>query len=319
MINLTGGHQAQASDRDKAWTIAWPISLTIHMSAFILLYFVFTGTSDPLGQASVIREVRFVEPSPALEDRPVIRSGAAPSLGSLLEAPTTERLALPSMGAQLTAGPSVIGLSANQGRSGASAVFSTLPRQSPPEVIFFGSSANGYKIVFVVDRSGSMWDQFALVRDELLAALARLEPSQQFQLIFFSSGTPVLMKPAVFLDASAANRQAAYDFLQQIASLDPASGPTDPAPALRAALILPRGPADVIFLLSDGDFPETLLATVKQVNPQGHTQVNTIGFGYKGGSKLLRDLAVYNHGSFRFVQTAKPSEQTKSSLDTLLH
>ena len=75
----------------------------------------------------------------------------------------------------------------------------------------------------------------------------------------------------------------------------------------------------MIFLLSDGDFPEMLLTTVKKVNPQAYTQVNTIGFGYKGGSKLLRDLAASNRGSFRFVQTAKPSDRAKSALDTLLH
>ena len=126
------------------------------------------------------------------------------------------------------------------------------------------------------------------------------------------------MKPTVFLDASPANKQAAYDFLQAIAGLDPASGSTDPAPALRVALTMPSGPADVIFLLSDGDFPQTVLAMLNRTNPQTRTQVNTIGFGYKGGSKLLRALAGANRGSFRFVQTSKSPIPDKSTLDNLL-
>jgi hypothetical protein len=278
----------------------------------------FARTGDPLAEARVIREMRFVEPSPTLEDRPVVRSEAAPALGSLLEPPAAKVSSIPSMGPQLAQGPSVIGLSSNQNPTGVSAVFSTAPRRSPPEVSFFGSSATGYRIVFVVDRSGSMWDQFGLVRDELLSALACLEPSQQFQLIFFSSGRPLQMNPAVFLNASPANKQAAYDFLQRIASLDPASGITDPAPALRAALTIPTGPADVIFLLSDGDFPDAVLAAVNKSNPQARTQINTIGFGYRGGSKLLHALAAGNRGSFRFVLASTSSGRAKSSLDALL-
>jgi uncharacterized protein with von Willebrand factor type A (vWA) domain len=185
-------------------------------------------------------------------------------------------------------------------------------------VSFFGSSAAGYKIVFVVDRSGSMWDQFEFVRNELLAALARLEPSQQFQLIFFSSGKPLLMKPSAFLVASPAKKQMAYDFLQKIARLDPPSGPTDPAPALHAALSLPSGPADVIFLLSDGDFPQTALQEVKSDNPRARTQINTIGFGYQGGADLLRRLAAQNRGSFRFVQTLGVSGQPAPDFEVLM-
>ena len=317
-MSLARPHPSRFAGQVSVWALAWPLSLTIHLLAFAGLYCMFVRTGDPLAKARVIREMRFVEPSPILEDRPLVRAEAAPALGSLLEAPAASISSMPSMGPQLAEGPSVIGLSSYQNTTGVSAVFSTAPRRSPPEVSFFGSSATGYKIVFVVDRSGSMWDQFGLVRDELLSALARLEPSQQFQLIFFSSGKPLQMKPAVFLDASPANKQAAYDFLQRIASLDPASGLTDPVPALRAALTIPTGPADVIFLLSDGDFPDTVLGVVKQSNPQVRTQINAIGFGYKGGSKLLHALAAGNRGSFRFVQASTSSRSAKSSLDALL-
>ena len=126
------------------------------------------------------------------------------------------------------------------------------------------------------------------------------------------------MAPKIFLDASPVNKQAAYDFLQKVAALDPVSGSTNPAPALRTALTMPSGPADVVFLLSDGDFPQTVLSMVNRMKPQTRTQVNTIGFGYRGGSDLLRNLARANRGSFRFVQTSRAPSAKKSPLDDLL-
>lgn len=300
------------------WTLAWPISLSLHLIIFIVLYFVFVHVGDPLAKATTIRRMQFVEPSSPLEGRPQVRAQSAPALSSLLEPPPASSLAIPPAGDGLARGPSIIGLDSAGNPGAASAVFSTSPRQGPPEVSFFGSSATGYKVVFVVDYSGSMWDQFSLVRDELLASLARLEPAQQFQLIFFSSGQPMQMDPKVFLDASPANKQDAYDFLQKVAALDPVSGSTDPAPALHDALTMPSGPADVVFLLSDGDFPQSVLAMVNRMNPQTRTQVNTIGFGYRGGSDLLRNLAQANRGSFRFVQTSRAPSAQKSPLDDLL-
>jgi len=292
--------------------------LGIHLVAFIVLYLIFTPVGDPLADANAIRQLRFTDPADPLEHRPVIRSHSSVTLSSLLKSPTLRDLPPPAMPNQLAQGPRVIGLSSGANPAGPLAVFSTAPQPGAPGVSFFGSSATGYKIVFVVDRSGSMWDQFELVRDELLAALARLEPSQQFQLIFFSSGEPLLMKPSAFLPASPAKKRLAYDFLQKIARLDPASGATDPTPALGAALSLPSGPADVIFFLSDGDFPRPLLQAIKSANPQARTQINTIGFSYKGGTDLLHNLAAQNRGSFRFVQTSQVSSQPGSDLEALL-
>jgi len=305
-MGLAWRHPHRPATDAKVWAFAWPVSLAVHLLGFVILYLTFTPTADPLAESNAIRELRFADPTDPLEDRPLIRSHSAPSLSSLLETPA----APPAIPTQLAQGPTVIGLSTGQNPAGPLAVFSIAPQPATPHVSFFGSSAAGYKIVFVVDRSGSMWDQFELVRDQLLAALARLEPSQQFQLIFFSSGQPLLMKPSDFLVASPAKKKLAYDFLQKIGRLDPASGPTDPTPALNAALSLPSGPADVIFLLSDGDFPQALLQAVKSANPRARTQINAIGFGYQGGADLLRTLAAQNRGSFRFVQTLKLSDQS---------
>ncbi|MCK4850446.1 MAG: VWA domain-containing protein [Phycisphaerae bacterium] len=317
-MGLAWRHPHSSATDAKVWAVAWPVSLAIHLLAFVILYFIFTPAGDPLAESNAIGQLRFADPSEALEDRPLIRSHSAPSLSSLLDRPAVRDLPLSAMPTQLVQDPRVIGLSSGQNLAGPLAVFSTAPQPAAPRVSFFGSSAAGYKIVFVVDRSGSMWDQFEFVRNELLAALARLEPSQQFQLIFFSSGEPLLMEPSAFLVASPAKKRMAYDFLQKIARLDPPSGPTDPAPALNAALSLPSGPADVIFLLTDGDFPPSVLDAVKSANPRTRTQINAIGFGYQGGADLLRRLAAQNRGSFRFVQNLGVSGQPAPDFEVLM-
>ena len=317
-MGLAWRHPHSSTTNTKVWTVAWPVSLAVHLLAFAILYFVFTPAHDPLADSNAIGQLRFADASEPLEDRPLIRSNSAPSLSSLLDKPDVQDLPLSALPSRSVQDPRIIGLSSGPNPAGPLAVFSTAPQPDAPLVSFFGSSAVGYKIVFVVDRSGSMWDQFEFVRDELLAALARLEPGQQFQLIFFSSGQPLQMKPSAFLDASPAKKKLAYDFLQKIARLGPPSGSTDPALALQAALSLPSGPADVIFLLSDGDFPQTVLQTVKSYNPQARTQINTIGFGYQGGAKLLGNLAAQNRGHFRFVQNLGVSSQSASDLEVLM-
>ena len=317
-MGLAWRHQHCSTTSTKVWTVARPISLAVHLLAFVILYFVFTPASDPLAEANTIGQLRFADASEPLDERPLIRASSAQSLSSLLDKPDPQDAPFSAMPRRSIQDQRVIGLNSGPNHAGPLAVFSTAPQPDAPLVSFFGSSAAGYKIVFVVDRSGSMWDQFEFVRNELVAALARLEPGQQFQLIFFSSGQPLLMKPSAFLDAAPARQQLAFDFLQKVSRLDPPSGSTDPALALRTALSLPSGPADVIFLLSDGDFPQNVLQDVKAHNPQARTQINTIGFGYRGGADLLTKLAAQNRGSFRFVQNLGVSDQPASDLEALM-
>ncbi len=302
----------------KAWAVAWPISLGIHAVALTVLYLMLSPGSEGQGESDTIKEVRFSEPEPILEERTKLAAESAPSLGRLLERPTEDSMPVEELGGQLSAGPSVIGLGSGDNPLGTAAIFPTSSRAGAPQVSFFGSTAAGYKIVFVVDRSGSMWDQFDRVQDELLNALARLGPNQQFELIFFTSGEPEQMEPVGLKAATPSNRQAAYDFLQHIGRMDPPSGPTDPGPALLAGLALPSGPADAIFLLSDGDFPRKVLESVRQVNPSGRTRINTLGFGYKAGGKLLKKLARGNGGSFRFVEIEELAGGDDDSLEALL-
>ena len=186
-------HHHCSTSNTKIWTLAWPISLAVHLLAFVVLYFVLTPASDPLADSNAIGQLRFADASEPLEERPLIRASSAPSLSSLLDKPDPQDSPFSALPSRSVQDPRVIGLSSGPNHAGPLAVFSTAPQPEAPLVSFFGSSAAGYKIVFVVDRSGSMWDQFEFVRNELLAALARLEPGQQFQLIFFSSGQPLLM------------------------------------------------------------------------------------------------------------------------------
>jgi hypothetical protein len=103
---------------------------------------------------------------------------------------------------------------------------------------------------------------------------------------------------AKLLPASVANRQRAQGFLDEIIP----SGATDPLPALELAL---RQQPDLIWLLTDGDFPDNdaVLKFLRQRNPGGKVQINTIAFVDRGEGyeKVLQTIASENRGKFRFV------------------
>ena len=55
---------------------------------------------------------------------------------------------------------------------------------------FFDIAAKGNRFVYVVDRSGSMFDHGAIrvAKEELVTSLAALEQTQQFQVLFYNQG-----------------------------------------------------------------------------------------------------------------------------------
>ena len=71
---------------------------------------------------------------------------------------------------------------------------------------------------------------------------------------------------------------------------------------------LERGPdrprPDVIFLLTDGEFDQAVAGLVKRLNADGNVTVHTIGFLYKTGEAVLKQIAEQNGGKYGFVSEA---------------
>lgn len=165
---------------------------------------------------------------------------------------------------------------------------------------FFGLGAAGRRIVFVVDASNSMnhpylgeaKTRFGQLKLELAKSILAMTEEQQFYIIFFNEH-PIPMPAEGMEHAYPGNQQR---FLEWLASV-PASGLTDPRPALTMALNLRP---DVIYLLTDGTFPRDVQGDLNALR-QGVVELNTIAIGDPRAEKSLKPLATRNGGRFTFV------------------
>jgi hypothetical protein len=165
---------------------------------------------------------------------------------------------------------------------------------------FFGVPADGQRIVYVVDCSGSMLtrhleaqNRFERLKIELRRSIEGLAEDRKFFVIFFNETSipmpaPKEMQPAV---GSAKQRFLSWVDAQR------ADGGTEPADALRFAL---RLKPDTIFLLSDGSFsPKT--AKLLRVLNRNKVTIHTIGFSDQANASLLGGIAADHAGTYRFV------------------
>jgi hypothetical protein len=175
----------------------------------------------------------------------------------------------------------------------------------------FGLPGEGYKFVYVLDRSGSMGGDgsasLKAVKAELLASLKNLDTVHQFQIIFYNE-RPVLFNPSgapgKLAFATQRNKQTAEKFLDSIQ----AAGGTDHEAALRMAAGMKP---DVIFFLTDGDKPKLTSEQIgKAERWLGGIRVNIIEFGPSPApdkESFLKELARRVGGEYLYVDTTKLS------------
>jgi len=159
---------------------------------------------------------------------------------------------------------------------------------------FFGVGGVAGKIVFVVDRSGSMTDSIMYVKYELKRSIGVLKPNQQFFVIFYSSGPPQMMPVRKLLPATEANKQSAYEFIDNIVPI----GQTDPDEALTQGF---RLNPELIYLLTDGEFDKKTVGHIDRLNGGKKVTVNTICFIYSNGEAILMEIAGKNNGTYKYV------------------
>jgi phage FluMu protein Com len=157
-----------------------------------------------------------------------------------------------------------------------------------------GESDESAKIVYVVDRSGSMTDSIDFVKYELKRSIGDLSEAKEFHVIFYSSGPPVEMPTRRLVNATERNKQLAFEFIDGVI----AQGETDPSKALERAFDCRP---ELIYLLTDGEFDRAIIDQVKRLNVGGKVTVHTIGFLYKTGETVLKQIADDNHGNYKFV------------------
>ncbi len=178
----------------------------------------------------------------------------------------------------------------------------------PGETAFIDIRDSGKRFVYVIDCSGSMiGNRIAFARAQLITSINLLEPSQQFQVVFYNTKTRSLslrggdrdkLYPATEQNTAAANRA--------IRKVPPDKG-TQHVPAIKHAM---RMQPEVIFFLTDGhDQPPSVaeLAEIKRLNG-GRSRIHCIEFGQ--GDLLnpvtwLRKLAKANGGRYKYFDVTK--------------
>jgi len=166
-----------------------------------------------------------------------------------------------------------------------------------PEFFGLGGEAKAARrIVYVVDRSGSMMGVFDALRKELKRSLDRLRKSQKYHVIFFSTDPPVEAPPGRLVNAIRSSKERTFDFID----LTQPEGMTQPIEAMRRAFALKP---DLVYFLSDGDVPEgeLLKENLRTWNRKENVRIFTIAYVSSAGRQLLEDIAREHSGAFRFV------------------
>ena len=188
--------------------------------------------------------------------------------------------------------------------------FSIAPKEGgKARTSLFGVVGEGYKFVYVFDRSGSMGGSGAnalrAVKAELLKSLEHLDTVHQFQIVFYNQ-RPVVFNPSGtpgrLAFATEQNKDRVRRFLDSIKAV----GGTAHEEALKQAIGLQP---DVIFFLTDADDP-TL--TPKQLEKIQHMaagiRINAIEFGSgpkPDGTSFLAVLARQNAGGYAYVDISR--------------
>ncbi|MFM7807923.1 MAG: hypothetical protein ACKPEA_08315, partial [Planctomycetota bacterium] len=116
----------------------------------------------------------------------------------------------------------------------------------PIQVDFVGLKAsNARRIVYVVDASGSLVGSFPQIVEELRRSMMKLDPRQQFGVIFFQRGDAVVVPPGGALQP--ATPEALADAVKWIDTRMIPTGRSNPLAAMEAAMKLKP---EIVFLLS---------------------------------------------------------------------
>ena len=175
-----------------------------------------------------------------------------------------------------------------------------------PRSGFFGIEERGRKLAYVVDYSGSMYDQvgdrivyvgdppkLAAAKRELITSVKKLSPLHLFIVLFYSDGFEP-MPGGKLSRATAANKRKVIRWIEAARG----GGGTSPTGAMQHVLNLKP---DAVWLLSDGIFEDPVCGAIAMANRDVRARIHAIAFFDNDGEPVLRRIARENEGTFRFV------------------
>lgn len=293
---------------------AWLASTAVHLALLAILAVITLQTQRPKDQVALSAsaaeaqevsmetftietsepETEFSEPTPSETEYELSPVGQLAATNFTPQAPP--------------APPSVTAMTSSALSATAAA---SLSSDQSASIEFCGVQGGGNHFVYLVDSSGSMGDGFPMARAELLKSIEALRPEQRFYVVFFDAHSdymrlrdPTRDEPRS-LRATPEHRAALRRWAMRI-EMDRGLAPYE---ALRFALGLRP---DVIFLLSDGEFPQGIEDLLREENKVENlfgdrhpiSIVHTIGYHSREGESRMRRIAEQNGGQYRYV--AKP-------------
>ncbi len=189
------------------------------------------------------------------------------------------------------------------------------PGRGPPAIggkartSLFGVEGEGYRFVYLIDRSGSMgWMNnrpLAAAAAQLTESLNRLERSHQFQIIFYNHKNWAF-NPAGegnrLLYATDRNKELAARFVRGMT----ADGGTEHEGALLAAIALRP---DVIFFLTDADEPRLWPSQLERLRRRAAgIAIHAVEFGFgpqQNPRNFLVQLAEQNGGRHTYIDVSQ--------------
>jgi hypothetical protein len=281
---------------------AWGSSLILHLALLLSLTALVSQQESVPNWTSVI-ETR-IESDPGLPSEPFtppvnlaefLNDSGSPAVGSLLD----QQPISGSIAAGLPAGVGLsgpIGQLSGEGGLGSGGLGG--PGSAETGVGFFGTRGSAKSVVFVVDMSGSMDNgRLGRAQQELVRSIHKLHVTQYFYVIFFNDRAVPMFYPTPARDLVPATplmkRKVTRWINERRAGQD-----TEPEEALVMALSFKP---NVIYVLTDGEFPPNCREIIKEKNTSG-TIINTIALQSREGIPLLEQIASDNNGEFLFVK-----------------
>lgn len=304
----TRTHHRRAAQLARSKAFSWGVSVFAHLVVFAVLYpLVYSEEVQP--RRVIIPEARLAPVAEATPDQPppAVRINRRPeptltparddhviaadrSLPLLVEADILPVPLPPADGAAALAG---VGSPVTASQTG-------------PASTFFGMAGNAYRIVYVVDLSGSLVLNEKLVLSEIRRSVQALIPTQQFNIVLTYNEQVFELRPGTLVWANSQHKKEAEAFLSRLVTAGNAKEEEAMARAFAAR-------PELIYFLSDGAYhdihptnenpPKTALETrLEQLNPGRDVRITVIGFEPLPGPRSVLERIARDHGgNFRTV------------------
>ena len=165
---------------------------------------------------------------------------------------------------------------------------------------FYGTGGNANRIVYIIDHSGSMMDNFDYLKVETKRSVNQLVPLQFFSVIMVSDTASVIGIPQLQRATDDKKREFIAKLDDYVAEgqnddlLPPFQEAFEKAFAMRPQLI---------YFLTDGHFDPRLADVVQKLNVQHKVHINTLAFVNHEASyeDQLQGLANKHGGVYKFI------------------